>query len=206
MTKVFLEKKVIPLNLYLECINEQDDVEITPALTDMLKELLRLAGEQEQVDSGEVALSFVDDETIRQLNKDYRGIDKATDVLSFAMTESTEDELPIYYDDENLEDVELEQLQEMLELGQLDGGEDTLEEFEEEPENLLAEPLGDIVISIPKALAQAQEYGHSVEREIGFLFVHGFLHLIGYDHMTEEDEKIMFGKQEEILAKAGITR
>lgn len=194
------------MNLYLECINEQDDVELTPALMDMLKELLRLAGEQEQVDSGEVALSFVDDETIRQLNKDYRGIDKATDVLSFAMTESTEDELPIYYDDEDLEDVELEQLQEMSELGLLDGGEDTLEEFEEGPENLLVEPLGDIVISIPKALAQAEEYGHSVEREIGFLFVHGFLHLIGYDHMTEEDEKIMFGKQEEILAKAGITR
>ena len=197
---------MIPLNLYLECNNDQEAYEITPALMDMLKELLRLAGELEQVDSGEVALSFVDDETIRQLNKDYRGIDKATDELSFAMTESTEDELPIYYDDENLEDVELEQLQEMSELGQLDGGEDTLEEFEEEPENLLAEPLGDIVISIPKALAQAEEYGHSAEREIGFLFVHGFLHLIGYDHMTEEDEKIMFGKQEEILAKAGITR
>ncbi len=197
---------MIPLNLYLECNNDQEAYEITPALLEKLKELLRLAGELEQVDSGEVALSFVDDETIRQLNKDYRGIDKATDVLSFAMTESTEDELPIYYDDENLEDVELEQLQEMSELGQLDGGEDTLEEFEEEPENLLAEPLGDIVISIPKALAQAEEYGHSAEREIGFLFVHGFLHLIGYDHMTEEDEKIMFGKQEEILAKAGITR
>jgi probable rRNA maturation factor len=197
---------MIPLNLYLECNNDQEAYEITPALMDMLKELLRLAGELEQVDSGEVALSFVDDETIRQLNKDYRGIDKATDVLSFAMTESTEDELPIYYDDENLEDVELEQLQEMSELGLLDGGEETLEEFEEEPENLLAEPLGDIVISIPKALAQAEEYGHSAEREIGFLFVHGFLHLIGYDHMTEEDEKIMFGKQEEILAKAGITR
>ena len=197
---------MILLNLYLECNNDQEAYEITPALLEKLKELLRLAGELEQVDSGEVALSFVDDETIRQLNKDYRGIDKATDVLSFAMTESTEDELPIYYDDENLEDVELEQLQEMSELGQLDGGEDTLEEFEEEPENLLAEPLGDIVISIPKALAQAEEYGHSAEREIGFLFVHGFLHLIGYDHMTEEDEKIMFGKQEEILAKAGITR
>ncbi len=197
---------MIPLNLYLECNNDQEAYEITPALMEKLKELLRLAGELEQVDSGEVALSFVDDETIRQLNKDYRGIDKATDVLSFAMTESTEDELPIYYDDENLEDVELEQLEEMEELGLLDGGEETLEEFEEEPENLLAEPLGDIVISIPKALAQAEEYGHSAEREIGFLFVHGFLHLIGYDHMTEEDEKIMFGKQEEILAKAGITR
>ncbi|MDF2937976.1 MAG: hypothetical protein K0Q90_3349 [Paenibacillaceae bacterium] len=197
---------MIPLNLYLECINEQDDFEITPALMNTLKELLRLAGEQEQVGSGEVALSFVDDETIRQLNKDYRGIDKATDVLSFAMSESSEDELPIYYNDEDLEEVELENLQEMAELGLLDGGEDALEEFEEEPENLQAEPLGDIVISIPKALAQAEDYGHTAEREIGFLFVHGFLHLIGYDHMTEEDEKIMFGKQEEILAKAGITR
>lgn len=197
---------MIPLNLYLECINEQEAYEITPDLMNMLKELLRLAGEQEQVDTGEVALSFVDDETIRQLNKDYRGIDKATDVLSFAMTESSEDELPIYYDDENLEEVELELLQDMEELGLLDGGEDTQEESGEEPENVLAEPLGDIVISIPKALAQAEEYGHSPEREIGFLFVHGFLHLIGYDHMNEEDEKIMFGKQEEILAKAGITR
>lgn len=119
---------MIPLNLYLECINEQEAYEITPELMKMLKELLRLAGEQEQVDSGEVALSFVDDETIRQLNKDYRGIDKATDVLSFAMTETSEDELPIYYDDENLEEVELEQLHEMEELALLDGGEDTREE------------------------------------------------------------------------------
>lgn len=194
------------MKLYLECINEQDEYEITPALVQKLEELLRLAGEQEQVESGEVVLSFVDDETIRQLNRDYRGIDKPTDVLSFAMSESSEDEPPIYYDEEDLEEAELEMLQEMAELGLLDGGEDTLEEFEEEPEKLLAEPLGDIVISIPKALAQAEEYGHSAEREIGFLFVHGFLHLIGYDHMTEEDEKIMFGKQEEILAKAGITR
>ncbi|MDF2925486.1 MAG: hypothetical protein K0R57_4400 [Paenibacillaceae bacterium] len=180
-----------PLNLYLECINEQEDYEINDKLLGMLKELLRLAGELEGVDSGEVALSFVDDETIHQLNKEYRGMDKPTDVLSFAMSESSEDELPIRYDD--MEEVEIE-------LPEID-----VEEGDE-PDNLQAEPLGDIVISVPRALAQAEEYGHSPEREIGFLFVHGFLHLIGYDHESEEEEKLMFAKQEQILAKAGITR
>lgn len=181
---------MIPLNLYLEYVNDQKDYAISEELIGMLKELLRLAGEQEQVDSGEVAVSFVDDETIHQLNKEYRGMDKPTDVLSFAMSESGEDELPVFYDD--MEEVEIE----------VEG----LEEDDDGEENLLAEPLGDIVISVPRALAQAEEYGHSAEREIGFLFVHGFLHLIGYDHESEEDEKVMFAKQEEILAKAGITR
>ncbi|MNY67395.1 Endoribonuclease YbeY [compost metagenome] len=59
---------------------------------------------------------------------------------------------------------------------------------------------------MPRAIAQAEEYGHSVDRELGFLFVHGFLHLIGYDHQTEEEEKAMFAKQEAILQKAGLTR
>ena len=72
--------------------------------------------------------------------------------------------------------------------------------FEEE------EPLGDIVISLPRALAQAEEYGHSAEREIGFLFVHGLLHLLGYDHDTEEREREMFSRQEAVLAKAGLVR
>ncbi|OUM99449.1 MAG: rRNA maturation RNase YbeY [Paenibacillaceae bacterium ZCTH02-B3] len=74
------------------------------------------------------------------------------------------------------------------------------EAFEEE------EPLGDIVISLPRALAQAEEYGHSAEREIGFLFVHGLLHLLGYDHDTEEREREMFSRQEAVLAKAGLVR
>lgn len=182
---------MIPLNLYLECINEQQNIEITAELMETFKTLLRLAGELESVDSGEVALSFVDDETIHQLNKEYRGIDRPTDVLSFAMSESSEDELPIRYDD--MEEVEID----------LAGMED---EEGDEAESLQAEPLGDIVISVPRAVAQAEEYGHSVERELGFLFVHGFLHLIGYDHETEEDEKTMFAKQEQILAKAGINR
>lgn len=66
--------------------------------------------------------------------------------------------------------------------------------------------LGDIIISIDRAKEQAEEYGHSFERELGFLAVHGLLHLLGYDHMTKEDEKIMFGKQEEILSSFGLGR
>ena len=85
---------------------------------------------------------------------------------------------------------------------------------EDDPEAWLAgeaayeeeEPLGDIVISLPRALAQAEEYGHSAEREIGFLFVHGLLHLLGYDHDTEEREREMFSRQEAVLAKAGLVR
>ena len=66
--------------------------------------------------------------------------------------------------------------------------------------------LGDVFICIDRALEQAEEYNHSVEREMGFLAVHGYLHLIGYDHMNPEDEKVMFTKQEEILAKANLKR
>jgi probable rRNA maturation factor len=80
------------------------------------------------------------------------------------------------------------------------GAEAAVDGLEEE------EPLGDIVISLPRALEQAEEYGHSAEREIGFLFVHGLLHLLGYDHDTEEREREMFARQEAVLAKAGLVR
>lgn len=66
--------------------------------------------------------------------------------------------------------------------------------------------LGDIVISVDKAKEQAEEYDHSLERELGFLALHGFLHLLGYDHLNEEDEKAMFGRQEEILHEFGLQR
>ena len=72
------------------------------------------------------------------------------------------------------------------------------------PENVRV--LGDIYISIDRARSQAEEYGHSFLREICFLAVHGFYHLLGYDHMTPEDEKVMFGRQEEVLSAYGITR
>ena len=66
--------------------------------------------------------------------------------------------------------------------------------------------LGDIFICIDRAIEQASDYGHSVEREVGFLAVHGYLHLCGYDHMTEADEKVMFTRQDEILEQAGLER
>jgi probable rRNA maturation factor len=159
------------MGLTLEWNNEQVALEIASSLIEQLEKLLQLAGEQEKINTGEVALSFVTDEAIHQLNKAYRNMDRTTDVLSFAMQELGEDELEIIYE-------------EVVEIV----------------------PLGDIVISIPRAIAQSLEYGHSVEREIGFLFVHGFLHLIGYDHEAEADETEMFAKQEQILELAGLTR
>jgi probable rRNA maturation factor len=174
-------------DLTLEWNNEQELKEITPGLIAKLEELLRLAGEMEGVSAGEVALSFVDDAAIHELNKMYRGIDKPTDVLSFAMSETGENEIEIHYDEAADDEAESETA--------VQGEEDSF-----------IEPLGDIIISMPRAIAQAEDYGHSVERELGFLFVHGFLHLIGYDHQSEQEEKSMFAKQEEILQKAGLTR
>lgn len=176
------------LDLTLEWNSEQEVKEITPELIAKLEELLLLAGEMEGVTEGEVALSFVDDEAIHELNKQYRGVDKPTDVLSFAMSELGEDEIEIHYEDEGIK------------------GELEAELSSRGEEDAFIEPLGDIIISVPRAIAQAEDYGHCVERELGFLFVHGFLHLIGYDHQSEEEEKAMFAKQEDILQKAGLMR
>lgn len=86
-----------------------------------------------------------------------------------------------------------------------DDEDDLLKEFDMEGITIPRD-LGDIFISYDKAVEQAEEYGHSVERELGFLMVHGFLHLNGYDHMTDEDEKRMFALQEEILKEYGLKR
>ncbi|ADC50784.1 putative metalloprotease [Alkalihalophilus pseudofirmus OF4] len=83
------------------------------------------------------------------------------------------------------------------------------DEVEDEADMIMAgmpNALGDIIISVAHISRQAEEYGHSFERELGFLVVHGFLHLLGYDHMTEQDEKAMFSRQEEILSAYGLTR
>lgn len=174
----------------LEWNNEQEQMQIGDSLIAKLEQLLALAAESENVEAGEVSLTFVDDASIHELNKQYRGIDKPTDVLSFAMSEMGDDEIDINYDD--LEEVELDQ--------------DDSEDEAGDDRSAGGEPLGDIIISVERAVLQSEEYGHSVEREIGFLFVHGFLHLIGYDHGSEAEEKEMFAKQENILLKAGLTR
>lgn len=134
-----------------------------------VRTILLHAAEKEEVGEAEVSVTFVTDEMIREINREYRGKDSATDVISFAMEEMGEDEPEIL------------------------GADDT-------------RMLGDIIISLERAKEQAEEYGHTYERELGFLAVHGFLHLLGYDHMNKTDEKEMFGRQEEILATLGITR
>lgn len=108
------------------------------------------------------SIIFVDDEKIQEINRDYRKLDRVTDVISFALCD--------------------------------------------DPENELTDELGDVFIDLSQAFRQALEYGHSIDREVAFLAVHGYLHLCGYDHMTKEEEEIMFQKQEEILALAKITR
>ncbi|MBQ1532069.1 MAG: rRNA maturation RNase YbeY [Solobacterium sp.] len=122
-----------------------------------------IAASAEQVleldDTCIISVTFVRSAAIHRINRDYRGIDRPTDVISFAVRDDT------------------------------DGFEDVEEETD----------LGDIFININYAKRQAREYGHSEKREICFLFTHGLLHCLGYDHMTEKDEKEMFALQDRIL-------
>ncbi|MCL6547836.1 MAG: rRNA maturation RNase YbeY [Alicyclobacillus sp.] len=117
---------------------------------------------------GEVSVSLVGDEEIHQLNREYRGVDRPTDVLSFPLLEGEEDPEPMVPGQPRL--------------------------------------LGDIVVSVPTAVRQADAYGHSLQRELGFLLVHGFLHLLGFDHADEASEREMFALQEQVLAGVGLSR
>lgn len=132
-----------------------------------IESLLTFAAKKENItEEAELSISFVDEEEIQAINRDYRDNDKVTDVISFS-----------------------------------------LEEDEPEIEGLdMPRVLGDIIICLEVAKEQAESYNHSLSRELGFLALHGFLHLLGYDHMTEEDEKEMFSRQDEILNEFGLTR
>ena len=118
-----------------------------------------------------MTITFTTPEEIRKINKKYRKIDRATDVLSFPMFEKEELDEKIKNKDFLYEDV-----------------------------------LGDVIISIDKVREQAEEYGHSFERELSYMLVHGFYHLMGYDHIEEEDKKIMRPKEEKVLNELKITR
>ena len=123
-----------------------------------------------------MSITLTNPEEIERINKQYRSIDRPTDVLSFPMFEKEELENFISKNS-NITDV-----------------------------NEQADILGDIVISIPKVYEQAKEYNHSFERELAYMVVHGFYHLMGYDHMEEEDKAQMRAKEELVLGKLGITR
>jgi probable rRNA maturation factor len=141
------------VNLLNEEIKELEDV----------KNVINIAIKNQKLDNLEFNIIIVDNNYIHKLNRDYRNIDRPTDVITFAL--------------EDYEDIKLEHRM-----------------------------LGDIYISLDKARSQAEEYGHSFKREICFLAVHGFLHLLGYDHMTKEDEEEMFSLQELILNEANIKK
>ena len=148
--------------------NQQKAVKIPTGIRMLIRRcchaVLQLEGFK---DSAEISVSFVDNDQIQEMNRQYRNIDAPTDVLSFPMGEN----------------------------GEYDVNHETG-----------AKILGDIVISLDKALAQAMEYGHSPVRELSFLTVHGVLHLLGYDHMEPEDAAQMYSRQEEILEKMGVLR
>ena len=146
----------------IEIFNEtQEEI----AELEKVYEVLQFAAEKENLDNVTFNVIIVNNKYIHELNKNYRGIDRETDVITFALEDET--------DMINNSDVRI---------------------------------LGDIYISIEKAKKQKEEYKHSLLRELSFLAVHGFYHLLGYDHKTKKEEEIMFGKQEEILENFGIRR
>lgn len=130
--------------------------------TAIIEQALKTLGIEDDV---EVSCVLVDDERLHEINREYRHIDRSTDVISFAMEDNDQ-----FY---------------------VEG---------------MPRTLGDIFISVDHAKKQAEEYGHSLRREMCFLFTHGILHLLGYDHMTDEQEKEMFGLQDQILGALSIER
>ncbi|HHV59585.1 MAG TPA: rRNA maturation RNase YbeY [Clostridiaceae bacterium] len=155
--------------------NLQNTKELTNELYETLEKAALLCLKEVEFDMpSEISVYLVDDEYIREVNRDYRNIDRPTDVLSFPLLE-------------------------------IDHGSFTPSESDFDlDQNLLV--LGDIIISIETAIKQSELYGHSFEREITFLLTHGVFHLLGFDHVNPEDEKLMMGMQENVLNKMNLKR
>ncbi|WP_412990240.1 rRNA maturation RNase YbeY [Pediococcus siamensis] len=140
----------------------------------LIQNVLNFAGDYLKLASNtEMSVTLMHNDEIQQINKTYRQVDRATDVISFAI-EDDADEDPIILDEELAEEI--------------------------------APNIGDLMVSVDKVKEQAEYLGHSYQRELGFLCVHGFLHLNGYDHMKPEDQKIMFPLQKEILNAYGLKK
>ncbi|MGL4698710.1 MAG: rRNA maturation RNase YbeY [Apilactobacillus waqarii] len=147
---------------------------VDPKHIDLVEDVLQFASKALDLkDNTEMSVTFVNNDEIKEINSKYRGVDRATDVISFAI-EDGEDDFPLIMDDEMAAEI---------------------------PEN-----IGDIFVSIDKVAEQAEFLDHSYERELGFLVVHGFLHLNGYDHMKQEDEDVMFPLQRKIMDDYGLKR
>jgi probable rRNA maturation factor len=144
-----------------------DDLKIEEEWADVVRKVVVKTGELYDLKNAEVSITITDNDHIREINRDYRSIDSATDVISFALNEGEEPEV-------------------------VDGPDVNM--------------LGDLIISAERAAEQAAEYGHSMEREMAFLTVHGMLHLLGYDHIEDADRAEMRREEEYILGELGIKR
>ena len=149
------------------------DLESNDKYEEIIKRVTEQCFKEEKIENSKlyISITLTNPEHIHEINKQYRNVDRATDVLSFPMFEKEELDEKIKNNDFEHEDV-----------------------------------LGDIVISIEKVEEQSKEYGHSFEREFAYMLVHGFYHLMGYDHIEENDKVIMRKKEEIVLNKLGITR
>ena len=151
----------------IEIRREPEDLPVPDSDIAAVRRAVETVGRLYGAEDAEVSVTLTDDAHIHALNRAYRNVDRPTDVLSFALTESEEPEI----------------------IG-ADGG----------------VVLGDLVISLERAAAQAEEYGHSMLRELSFLTVHGMLHLLGYDHMEEEERLEMEEEQRRVMEELGIQR
>ena len=150
-----------------------DGIDEKEEYKEVIEKVLSQCFKEEKLENSKlcVTVTLTTPKTIQEINKQYRNIDRATDVLSFPMFEKDELDEKIQTNDFENEDI-----------------------------------LGDIVVSVDKVKEQAIEYGHSFERELSYMIVHGFYHLMGYDHIEENDKKIMREKEENILEKLSISR
>ena len=155
------------MRMEVEIRCEPEDLAVSAADVEAVRRAVLTVGRLYGAADAEVSVTLTDDAHIHELNRIYRAVDRPTDVLSFALTES------------------------------------------EEPEIVGAKPhevLGDLVISLERAQAQAEEYGHSALRELSFLTVHGMLHLLGYDHIEEGERLEMEEEQRHVMEELGIAR
>ncbi|OON97657.1 MAG: rRNA maturation RNase YbeY [Candidatus Epulonipiscioides saccharophilum] len=154
--------------MYIDIEDQEGLFSRYPALVSDVERVIKECLDTEHINNKgiEISLSIVNKQAIQDINKEFRGIDKPTDVLSF----------PQY---------------------------DSPEQFSHLSENII---LGDIILCVDIAIEQAIEYNHTLTREVCFLVAHSCFHLLGYDHMTDEEEKIMFAKQDSVLNKLNITR
>lgn len=161
--------------------NRQNKIEVTKELENTINKVIEYTLKEEKVNLPcEVSVIFIDNDEIKEINKENRNIDKVTDVLSFPMLEYEKGKVfKEVYLNHNFEESDLYE-------GRL--------------------ILGDIALSLEKAKEQSEEFGHSFLREASYLTVHSVLHLLGYDHMEEEDKDVMRKREEEILESFQLTR